>query len=306
MPMACRSREGDLPAAGVAEDDAGQAETEEGDPADRLPGADGLLVASGVPGRGLRKLSGTSVGSSSRSWPSNSSRWASALAHPDAGHRSTAPSRGPAPAGRCRPALPRCGWSPRWRRTTWRSRGCGCSGGRRRRPAGSLVVGQDAGADGHVQPGLVADQRDQLQDAAQGSFVGPPDGQHDAELGRAQASVSRAAPRTSSVSRNGVALTGVSNRDDWEQKWQSSGQPPVLADRMPSTSTSGPHQASRTWWARAASEVTHSVGQLGQGARARRRRAGGARRAGRSRRRPARGPLWSRSRDARLGAVGAG
>ena len=44
---------------------------------------------------------------------------------------------------------------------------------------------------------------------------------------------------TSSVSRNGVALTGVSNRDDWEQKWQSSGQPPVLAERMPSTSTSG-------------------------------------------------------------------
>ncbi len=58
-----------------------------------------------------------------------------------------------------------------------------------------------------------------------------------------------------------MALTGVSNREDWEQKWQSSGQPPVLADRMPSTSTSGPHQASRTWWARAASEVTHSSGR---------------------------------------------
>ena len=57
-----------------------------------------------------------------------------------------------------------------------------------------------------------------------------------------------------------MAFTGVSNRDDWEQKWQSSGQPPVLADRMPSTSTSGPHQARRTWWARAANEVTHSSG----------------------------------------------
>ena len=53
-----------------------------------------------------------------------------------------------------------------------------------------------------------------------------------------------------------MALTGVSNRDDWEQKWQSSGHPPVLADRIPSTSTSGPHQARRTWWARAASDVT--------------------------------------------------
>ena len=28
-------------------------------------------------------------------------------------------------------------------------------------------------------------------------------------------------------------------RPDWLQKWQSSGQPPVLAERMPSTSTSG-------------------------------------------------------------------
>ena len=59
--------------------------------------------------------------------------------------------------------------------------------------------------------------------------------------------VSRAAASTSSVSRNGVAFTGVSNADDWLQKWQSSGQPPVLAERMPSTSTSGPHQARRTW-----------------------------------------------------------
>ncbi len=72
--------------------------------------------------------------------------------------------------------------------------------------------------------------------------------------------VSSAACSTSSVSRNGVAFTGVSNRDDCEQKWQSSGQPPVLADRMPSTSTSGPHQARRTWWARAASEVTQPSG----------------------------------------------
>ncbi len=76
--------------------------------------------------------------------------------------------------------------------------------------------------------------------------------------------VSPAARSTSSVSRNGVAFTGVSKRDDWEQKWQSSGQPPVLADRMPSTSTSGPHQASRTWWASAARDVTALVGQGGQ------------------------------------------
>ena len=72
--------------------------------------------------------------------------------------------------------------------------------------------------------------------------------------------VSSAARSTSSVSRNGVAFTGLSKREDWEQKWQSSGQPPVLADRIPSTSTSGPHHSRRTWWARAASEVTRSSG----------------------------------------------
>ena len=74
------------------------------------------------------------------------------------------------------------------------------------------------------------------------------------------AAVSRAASSTSSVSRNGVASTGVSKRADWAQKWQSSGQPPVLADRMPSTSTVGPHQARRTSWARAASAGTASSG----------------------------------------------
>ncbi len=39
---------------------------------------------------------------------------------------------------------------------------------------------------------------------------------------------------------------GEVNTPDWEQKWQSSGQPPVLMDTMPSTSTSGPHHRIRT------------------------------------------------------------
>ena len=74
------------------------------------------------------------------------------------------------------------------------------------------------------------------------------------------AAVSRAAASTSSVSRNGVAFTGVSKAADWLQKWQSSGHPPVLADRIPSTSTSGPHQARRTSWASAASDGTDASG----------------------------------------------
>ena len=50
-----------------------------------------------------------------------------------------------------------------------------------------------------------------------------------------------------------MALTGVSKRDDCAEKWQSSGQPPVLADKMPSISTSGPTPGQ-----------THLMGQRGQ------------------------------------------
>ena len=53
-----------------------------------------------------------------------------------------------------------------------------------------------------------------------------------------------------------MASTGESKRADWLQKWQSSGHPPVRAETMPSTSTSGPHHASRTSWATAASAGT--------------------------------------------------
>ncbi len=37
--------------------------------------------------------------------------------------------------------------------------------------------------------------------------------------------------------------TGEAKSPDCEQKWQSSGQPPVFRLMMPSTSTSGPHHA---------------------------------------------------------------
>ncbi len=50
------------------------------------------------------------------------------------------------------------------------------------------------------------------------------------------------AASTSDGMSSHAARTGEANRPDWEQKWQSSGQPPVLTETMPSTSTSGPHQ----------------------------------------------------------------
>ncbi len=81
-----------------------------------------------------------------------------------------------------------------------------------------------------------------------------------------RALVSSAALSTSSVSRNGVACTGVSNCADCEQKLQSSGQPPVLAERIPSISTVGPFHASRTSWARAASAGTCSSGRAASAA----------------------------------------
>ena len=124
-----------------------------------------------------------------------------------------------------------------------------------------LVLGQQAGADRHVEAGPLAGPAgtsSRIRCMVRSS--GPRTASTMQNSEAPAALVSSAACSTSSVSRKGVALTGVSNRDDWEQKWQSSGQPPVLADRMPSTSTSGPHQASRTWWARAASEVTHWSG----------------------------------------------
>ena len=48
------------------------------------------------------------------------------------------------------------------------------------------------------------------------------------------------AARTSSGTFSHTERTGEVNCPDCEQKWQSSGQPPVLSETMPSTSTLGP------------------------------------------------------------------
>ena len=56
--------------------------------------------------------------------------------------------------------------------------------------------------------------------------------------------------------------TGESNSPDCEQKWQSSGQPPVFSETIPSTSTSGPHQRIRTVVGQLEQGVEGVVGQL--------------------------------------------
>ena len=58
-----------------------------------------------------------------------------------------------------------------------------------------------------------------------------------------------------------AARTGESNSPDWLQKWQSSGQPPVLSETIPSTSTSGPHHRIRTSCASCEQRVQRLVGQ---------------------------------------------
>ena len=103
-----------------------------------------------------------------------------------------------------------------------------------------------------------------------------------AAIPAATCAISRASgPRTAATMQNSVApvlavcfaastsvgmsshaeRTGESNSPDCEQKWQSSGQPPVLSETMPSTSTSGPHQRIRTSWASSSSASSASSGR---------------------------------------------
>ena len=75
------------------------------------------------------------------------------------------------------------------------------------------------------------------------------------------AAVSSAALTSCGMSSH-TERTGEVNRPDWLQKWQSSGQPPVLRLMMPSTSTSGPQCFIRTSCARSRSSWTRSSGRF--------------------------------------------
>ncbi|CAB4623517.1 unannotated protein [freshwater metagenome] len=74
------------------------------------------------------------------------------------------------------------------------------------------------------------------------------------------AAVWRAAVTSSSMLSQ-TDRTGEVNKPDCEQKWQSSGHPPVLIETMPSTSTSGPHHFIRTSWAKARASEMESSGR---------------------------------------------
>ena len=70
------------------------------------------------------------------------------------------------------------------------------------------------------------------------------------------------AARTSDGMSSHAERTGESKTPDCEQKWQSSGQPPVLSATMPSTSTSSPHHFSPHLVGEVEQLVDPLVGQL--------------------------------------------
>ena len=74
----------------------------------------------------------------------------------------------------------------------------------------------------------------------------------------APATCERRAASTMPSTSSQAARTGVGKRADCEQNAQSSLQPPVLADTIDSTETSGPQCARRTRWASAHSSGTRS------------------------------------------------
>jgi hypothetical protein len=98
--------------------------------------------------------------------------------------------------------------------------------------------------------------------------VRPADRGDDAELGRAGRGGLLGGSHQRRMSSQ-ADRTGEVNWPDCEQKWQSSGQPPVLTETIPSTSTSGPHQRMRTPWASSEQLVEPIIRQLKDGQRLR-------------------------------------
>ena len=145
-------------------------------------GRTGLRIASGVPGRGSRKLTGTSVGASSASWPISSRRWAVVSPMP----RRT-------PQHSCMPTSRRGGTFHIARPSVWVVDDL-----REKRPGRLEVVvvavdtarGQalglgpveDSRRHRHVEPGGLLDHGNQIQQTSHRPLVRTANRQHDAEL----------------------------------------------------------------------------------------------------------------------------
>ena len=145
-------------------------------PRDRTP----ERIPEGRPGRGLRKFSGTSWGSSSASCAANSARCSSVSPMPRMPPQQTSmPARAPSQVSQRS--------SHEWVVTTGgsasaRSRGCGCSGARPCRSARRPVLGEhpERGRDIDLDRGT--DGCDALAHLCHEPLVRPAHGGHDAEL----------------------------------------------------------------------------------------------------------------------------
>ena len=176
-----------------------------------------------------------------------------------------------------------------------------------------LLLGEHPERRGDVDVDGLLDRGDGFAHLGHQPLVRTAHGGDDAELRRAGRGGLRRRPRPARGCRARRRARGRRTGRTGEQKWQSSGQPPVLTDTMPSTSTSGPHQRMRTSWARASSSGTPVVGQLQDGERPGPRRgrprarapARGPRRAGRRLRAPRRPPTC-RSQVSSVGGRAAG
>ncbi len=124
--------------------------------------------------------------------------------------------------------------------------------------AARLPGGEQSERARDLEPGLALDPIDRVDHPAQQPLLGTPHRDDDAELRRAGRPCRAAAARISSRSRNAYTSTPVRNRTDCEQNAQSSGHAPDLALMRLSSSTAGPHHASRTLCASAISDGSSS------------------------------------------------
>ena len=155
--------------------------------------------------------------------------------------------------------------------------------------AAGLVLGQDAGAHRHVEAGLLAHQRDQLEDPAHGPLVGAPERQHQAELGGARGPPSRGRPPgpprcrgrgwPSPACRSATTASRSGSPRGNRRSWPTGSPPPPPSGRTTSAAPGGP--------GRPAAPPRRRAGRPGRPAR--RRRAVGGRRAGPARHAPAAG-----------------
>ena len=221
--------EGELAAAGVAQHRARHRQTERRDRAQRVVRSISGSSPNGVPGRGLRKLSGTSCGSSSASCAASSARCSS-----DSPMPTRPPQHSSMPAARtisqvCHRSSYGVGGDHRREVDFARPRGCGCSDGRpSRRSSIDLLLGEHAQRARDIDLDGRLDRRDAVARPASSA----------ARRGRAPRPRCRTPSRRSPPSprppppaagmSSQTERTGDVNTPDWLQKWQSSGQPPVL------------------------------------------------------------------------------